>query len=73
MPKIFVVIENNEDGHPMWNEADFRQSEEIIRPSHKLSYQERRPEFKKAAQNADRYHRTQTRAKKHISLQPSRS
>lgn len=73
MPKVFVVIENNEEGCPIWDEAEFRQAEDIVRPSHKLSYQERRHDFKKAhAQNADRYHRTQARAKKHSALQPSR-
>ena len=73
MPKIFVVIENNDDGHPLWDEAQLKQPAEVIRPSHKLSWQERDHDFKKThAQNADRYHRTQTRAKKHVSLQPSR-
>lgn len=73
MPKVFVVIKNDEEGFPIWDEAESRRSEQIIRPSHKLSWQERRHDFKKThAQNADRYHRTQARAKKHSSLQPSR-
>jgi hypothetical protein len=70
MPKVFVVIENSHDGHPIWDEAEFRMAEDIVRPSHRLSYQERDQNFKKThAQNADRYHRTQARAKKHISVQ----
>lgn len=69
MPKVFVVVENNADGQPMWDKAEFRQLDQVIRPSHKLSPRESHDFRKEQAQNADRYHRANTRKKRQALVQ----
>jgi hypothetical protein len=38
MAKIIVVIENTEDGQPIWDEASIKQLHDIIRPGTKPNH-----------------------------------